>query len=147
MLHGRQHLQTRPYLGGGNAIGDRRFERREVIADLPRELAALRGRVDDERPPIVRADFARDEPARREPIENARQRRALVREPAVQVGDGRGRRGGQVREDVRLALRQIVQAALGDVQADSMRGAMDRGDELHRGIADRVRPTDAARRR
>lgn len=97
--------------------------------DPRRHSPPLRRRVDDERPPVVDARLTRDETSPGEAVENARQRRSLVRQPGVQVGDRRGRGGRQVREDVGLSLRQVVLAEVSEIEADAMRRTVDGGNQ------------------
>ena len=54
----------------------------------------------------------------------------------MQLGDRRRTGGREEREDVRLALRQRIVFQAGEVEADSVRGAVNRGDESqrHRGL-------------
>jgi hypothetical protein len=75
-----------------------------VTHDAPGDPLALGSRRHDERPPVGLADRARDQAALDQPIEDARERGTFVREAAVQLGDGRRRRRGEQREDVRFAL-------------------------------------------
>jgi len=70
------------------------------------DLSPARRRPDEESAAIGRADLARDQAAGGQPIEDAGQRRALVREAAMQMTDRRRARRRQMGEDVRLALRQ-----------------------------------------
>jgi hypothetical protein len=91
-----------------------------VIADPGRELAlepieyvrhagggAPPGRreVNDERPAVGGVELAPDERAPLEPVEDVRERRALVPEPAMEVRDRRGTVPRELSEDVRLGLR------------------------------------------
>ena len=89
-------------------------------------LRAFRGRGNQKRAAILLADVARDEAASHKAIENARQRRPFVREASMKFGDRRGPRRGQQREDVALALRETIVTQVGQVQADPMRGSMNR---------------------
>ena len=98
----------------------------------PGGAAAARGRRDHEGPAVVGADVARDEPAVGEPIEDARQRRALVREAAVELGNRRRPGGGEQREDVRFALRQAVVTQVREIEADPMGRPMNRRHEAQR---------------
>ena len=60
-----------------------------------------------------------------EPIEDAGQRRALVREAAVEIRN-RGRpRGREQRQDVRFALRQAVVTQIGEIEADPVRRSVN----------------------
>jgi len=106
-----------------------------MAMDAACEAASLGRRPDEEGPPIGRAHFARDESASGQTVEDAGQRRALVREAAMKIANrGRARRG-EVRQDVGFALREIVSAQLGQIQADAVRRSMDERDEAkrHRG--------------
>lgn len=98
--------------------------------DLRRNLASARRRVDHERAPVRDAHLTCNQPTLDEPIENAGQRRSLVRQAGVQVGDGGGRRPCEVREDVRFSLRQAVLAKLSEIQADAMCRAVNRGNQV-----------------
>jgi hypothetical protein len=124
----QKHFQ----LAGRNPPRDRPLERREMTVHARRGGAPSCGGPDDERPVIVGADFSCDETAVDEPIEDARQRRSLVREALVQLGDRRRRGRRQQREDVRLALREPVVTQAGEVEADPVCGAMNRWNEAER---------------
>lgn len=121
----RDHVEEAADIRRRDAARDRALEIRQVIVDLPGDPPAFGGRGDEERPPIGRAHVAGDEPAIHEAIENARQRRSLVREAAVEILDRRRRRGRELREDVRLALRQPALPQVSQIQADAMRRAVD----------------------
>ena len=77
-------------------------------------------------------DVAGDETAIGEPIEDARQRRALVREAAVELGNRRRPRRGEQREDVRFTLRQAIVTQIREIQADPMGRPMNRRHEAQR---------------
>ena len=133
LLFDRQHhFQERLHVAVRDAARDRRFEIGEMTVDAFRGGAPFRRRRDDECAAIFFADRARDQPALDQPIQDARQRRALVREAAVQFRDGRGRRFRQQREDVGFALRQRVVTQAGEVQTDPMRRAMNRRNQAER---------------
>ena len=87
---GRHDFHEAFHIVGGHAAADRLFQIDEVPVDasgnLRRRCAV--GVITNVRR-SVGADFARDQAARRQPIENARQRGALVREAAMQLGDRR----------------------------------------------------------
>jgi hypothetical protein len=89
------------------------------------DLQAFGGRGDHERPAIFRADLAGHEAAAGETIENAGQRRAVVRQAAMKFGDGRRRRRRKQREDVTLALREAVVTQLRQVEADPVGRSVD----------------------
>ena len=93
--------------------------------------SACRG-SDDECAAIGRGDLARNEAAAREPVENARERRALVGEAAVQLRDAGRTRRRQVRKDVGFALREAVLTQIGQVKADPVRRSMDGRDKTKR---------------
>ena len=93
----------------------------DACGDLP----SARRRLDDERASIGDADVTRDQPASGEAIEDARERRSFVREAAVQPGDRRRTRRGEVRQDVRLALRQSELTELRQIKADAVGRSMD----------------------
>ena len=67
-----------------------------------------------------------------QPVENARERRSLMREAAVQLRDAGRARRRQVRENVGLALREAVLTQVGQVEADPMRRSMDGRDKTKR---------------
>jgi len=119
-------------IGAGEAAGDRLLELGEVLVNAQRRAAAARGRRNQERAPVVGADVARDEAAVGQPIENARQRRAFVRQATMEVGNRRRPRGREQREDMRLALRQPVVTQVREIQADPMGCPMDRRHETQR---------------
>lgn len=125
----RDHVEEAADIRRRDAPRDRTFEIRQVIVDLPGDPPAFGRRRDDERPSIGRSHVPGDEPAVHEAIENARQRRSLVREAAVEIRDRRRRRGRELREDVRLALRQPELPKVSQIQADSMRRAVDVRDQ------------------
>ena len=127
-----RNFQKHFQLAGRNPPRDRPLERREMTVHAHRGGAPFCSGPDDERPAIVGADFSCDETAVDEPIEDARQRRALVREATVQLRDGRGRRRREKRQDVGFALRQAVVTQIGQVEADAMRRAVNRGNEAER---------------
>ena len=103
-LHRLDHLHKAADVVGRHPAGDRLLEISQVTVHLSGDAPAFRRRRDDESAAIALADGARHEAALLEAIEDAGQRRALVREAAMQVGDGRRRRRRELREDVRLAL-------------------------------------------
>jgi|SRR2546421_7250321 hypothetical protein len=79
----------------------------------------------DERAAICFADFARDQPARCQSIENAGQGRSLVREASVEIGHV-GRAGmSKQRQNVRFPLRQAALPQVVKIKADPVRGAVD----------------------
>ena len=129
---GGNHLHETADVAGRHAARDRALEIRQVIVHLPGDAPAFRRRRDDERTAIVGADLPRDEAAVHEAIENARERRALVGKPAVQISDGRRRRRGELREDVRLALRQPELAEVSEVEADPVRRSVDEWNQAER---------------
>ncbi len=83
----------------------------------------------DERPPVTQARFPRQQSARLQPVENARQRRTLVRERTMQIGDGRIPRFGEMTEDMRFRLGEIRHVA-GDVESNTMSRAVNPEDQL-----------------
>lgn len=92
-----------------------------MTMDAAGDVASFLYRPDDERTSIRGADLAGDEFSLDEPVENAGQRGSLVRQSAVELRDA-GRRGfREVRQDVRLALRQAERAQIGEVEADPVR--------------------------
>jgi len=95
----------------------------------PGDLPAARRRFDDERATVGGGDMTCDETASGQAIEDTRERRPFVRKASVQIRDRRGPGGGQLREDVRFALRKAELTEVGEIQADSVRRSMDRRDE------------------
>ena len=101
----------------------------EVPVDAPGHLHPLGGGRDHERSAIRGADFARDQAALRQPIENARQRRTLVREAAMQLGNRRRRGSREQRQNVRFALRQPILTQIGQVEADPVSRSVNRWNQ------------------
>jgi hypothetical protein len=85
------NLHESPHVVGGDAAAGGVFEIREVAVDALRNLLALGRQRDHEGAAIGGADLACDQRAGDEAIENARQRRPLMREAAVQLRDRRRR--------------------------------------------------------
>jgi hypothetical protein len=79
----------------------------------------------DERAAIVGSRLARDESALDEAVENAGQRRALVREGFVQRAYGRRSGLREMGEDVSLALRNVVLTKKLQIKADPVRRPMN----------------------
>ena len=125
VLDRRHHLHERFHLAAGDAARHCLLEVGEVTVDAPGGRAPFGGRRDHERAAIRCADFACDQTAVRQPIEDARQRRALVREAAMELGDRRRRRGREQRQDVRFALRQAILTQIGQVEADPVCRSVD----------------------
>src|SRR5262245_24688975 len=94
--------------------------------------ASLRGWRDDKGAAVRGTYGAGDEAALRQAIQDAGQRGALVGEAAMQLGDRRRTRGREQREDMRLALGQRLVSETGEVETDTVRGAVNRGDESQR---------------
>jgi len=115
VLDRRHHLHERFDLAAGDAARDGLLEVGEVTVHTPGGGASFGGRCDHEGPPVVGADVAGDETPVVEPIQDAGQGRPFVREPAMQIGDGGRRRGGERREDVRFALREAVVTEMGEI--------------------------------
>ena len=132
VLDGSHDPLEASHVGARDAARDRLLEIGQVLVYPPGRAAAFRGRRDHECPAVVRPDIARNEAAIGEPIEDARQRRALVREATVEVRNRRRPRGGEQREDVRFALRQAIVTKIGEIQADPMGRAMNRRHEAQR---------------
>jgi len=132
ILDGSHDLLEAPHVGARDAARDGLFEISQVPVYPPGRAAAFRGRRDHECPAVVRPDIARDEAAIGEPIEDAGQRRALVREAAVKICNRRRPRGGEQREDVRFALRQALVTQFREIQADPMGRSMNRRHEAQR---------------
>jgi hypothetical protein len=104
VFHCRHDLDKAFHVVRGDATADGFFEVEQVPVHAPGNRRALRRRRDHEGAAIAGADLTGDETAGGEPIENAGQRRALVREAAVKLGDG-GRTGArEQRQNVRFAL-------------------------------------------
>ena len=129
LLHYPQHFQERADLVSGNRSRDRAFEGGEVREDLGGHLAAFGRRVDHEGATVVRADLPRDQSTFGQAIENARERRAFVGEVRMEIRNRGRRRRGEVREDVRLSLRETVLAQAREKQADAVGGAVNRRNE------------------
>ena len=126
LLHRGEHFRERAQLVRRKSSGDGLLERIEVTMNARGNLTSARRQLDDERSPIGRADVTGDEPAVGEAIENARERRALVRETPVQ-GRNRRRTGRRkLRQDMRLALRQ---PELSDVETDPVCRSVNRRNE------------------
>jgi hypothetical protein len=117
-------LQESPHIVASDAAGDGLLERDHMTEHAPGDLASRWRQRHNERPAIRGADLARDEAPIREAIEDARQRRALVREAAMQLGDRRGRGRGQQRQNVRLALGKTEITQIGEIQADAVGRSM-----------------------
>jgi hypothetical protein len=132
MLDQRHHLDEGPQICGGDAADDAALERREMLQDTRGDGAAAGRRRDDEGAAIGFGNGAGDEPPLREPVEDAGQRRSLVGEPVVKLADGRGGCLGEQRENVRLALREVVLTQGGQIEADAVRRAVDRRHDLER---------------
>jgi hypothetical protein len=126
------HFQKRLHLAVRDAARHGLLEIGEETVDARRGATPLRGRRDDERAAVLLADHARDQAALDEPIQDARQRRALVRQAAVELRDGRRRRGCEQRENVGFALREAVVTPIGEVETDPVRRAVNRRNEAER---------------
>lgn len=124
-LDDRHHFDEAFHIVRSHAAADGLFQIDEVPMDAFRRLHASGGGRDHERPAIRGADFARDQTAVRQPIKNARERGALVREAAVQFGDRRGCGRCEQREDVRFTLRQAILTQIGQVETDPVRRSMN----------------------
>ena len=118
-------FQERPYLASRYPSAHGALELREAPVHAARNRPPLRCQRDDEGAAIGGADCARDQAAVGQPIEDARQRRALVRQAGVQLRDRRRRRRGKVRKDVRFALGKAVLAQVSEIQPDPVRRAVD----------------------
>jgi hypothetical protein len=145
------HLHKAADVVGRHPAGDRLFEVDEVVVHLPGDTPAFRGRRDDEGAPIELADGARDEAALFEAIEDAGQGRTFVGQTAMQIGDSRRRPGRELRQNVRLALREAELPEVSEIQPDAVCRAMDARDETKRHRWNRVRargfcPAAAGRR-
>lgn len=120
----------------------RSFELREVLEHTTCDEAAPRCRPNDEGAAVGGAGLARHQASPAEAVEDTGESGAVVREGAMQIAD-RHRAVRKVRKDVRLALRQAVAAAVGDVQSDAVRGPMDRGNQPKRHRGQSVRRSGA----
>lgn len=129
LLDGTQDPQEPLHVRWCDAAAHGILERRQVIVNVRCEPAPLPRRVDDKRPSVLGADFARDQFSLGQSVENAGERRTFVRQSRVKLRDRRRRGGRQVREDMRFSLRQPVLAKISEVQADAMCRAMDRGNQ------------------
>ena len=132
-LDGGHDLLEAAHVGGGDAAGDRRSRSARWLWTRGRRRGGRRavGVMRNVRRSSA-PDLAGDETAVGEPIEDARQRRALVRQATMKVGNRRRPRGGEQREDVRLALRQAVLTQAGEIEADPMGRPMNRRHEAQR---------------
>ena len=139
ILDGGNHLHESADVVGSDLAADRALEIGEVIVHLAGDAPAFRRRRDEKRPPIVGADRPCDEAAVDQPIEDARERGSLVREAAMQVSDRRRPRRGELRQDVRLALRQPELSQISEIESDPVRGAMDVGNQAKRHRTNRLR--------
>ena len=84
----------------------------------------------DERATVGGANRPGDQAAAGEPVEDAGEGRALVREAGVQLAYA-GRTGcGEVREDVGLALGEPVLTQVREVEADAVRRPMNRWNQV-----------------
>lgn len=125
VLDGRHDLHEPLDIVARQTARDGLLQVRQVAVDLPGDPPSPRGRGDDERAAVGRADLTGDEAALGQTVEDARERRSFVREAAVEIGNGRRRGGGQQREDVRFALRQAVLTQIGEIQTDPVRRSMN----------------------
>src|SRR6185369_14739532 len=132
LFHGGQHLHEPADVVARHSRGGGPLEIREVTMHARGHAASLRGWRDDEGAAVRVTYGAGDEAARRQAIQDARQGGALVGEAAMQVGDRRRTGGREQREDVRLALRQRLVFQASEVEADAVRGAVNRGHESKR---------------
>jgi len=98
----------------------------------PGDRASARRQCDHERAPILGADVSCDQAAIDEAVEDARERRSLVSQAAVQRGNRRRRGARELPQDVRLALREIVLTQIGEVESDPMRRAVNRRNQPER---------------
>ena len=90
----------------------------------------LARKVDDECPAVGRSGVTRHEPALDEPVQNAGERRPLVRQYLVELAYRRRAGMREVGEDVRFALGKPVFTKQGQVKTDPVGCAMNPGDEL-----------------
>jgi len=104
---------------------DRTFEVGEPMQDFASDLSTFRCQRDDEGSAVDFADVPGHEAPVDEPIDDARQRGSLVRQPLVQIRHRRGSCRRQHREDVGFALRQRAVAEGGQIQSDSVSRAMN----------------------
>jgi hypothetical protein len=132
VLDSGDNLQESLHLAAGDAARDGLLEVAEMTVHASRHPAALGGRRDDERAAVGGADLARDEAPLGEPIEDARQRRSIVCESAMEIGDGRLLRGHEQCEDVRLALRQAILTETREGETDPVGRPVNRWNESQR---------------
>jgi hypothetical protein len=118
LFHRCENLEEPAQLFSSHPTRDGLFQIGEVTVNPAGNLTPLECGRDDERPAIRSADLPRDESTVGKPIQDARQRRPLVREATMQILDGRWRGLREVRKDVRLALRQAKITQVGQVQPD-----------------------------
>ena len=105
-----------------------RFQVFQVLVNLRSLCGAGSSQGDDERAAVERARLAGHQAARDQAVEDAGQRRAFMREGAMQVGDGRIPRFGEVAENMSLGLIEIGSMTL-DEESDPVGSAMDFEDE------------------
>jgi len=94
----------------------------------PGDAAARRGQGDDEGAPVGRPDRTGDQLPLRDAVQDARERRALVGEHAVELADRSGARGREMGEDVGLTLGETLRQ-VGEVEPDPVGRSMDGRDE------------------
>ena len=92
VFHRRYDLHEALDVGRGHALCDGRFELHQVIVHAPGGLTPFGRRRDQEGTPVGLPNVARDELTIDQAVENAGERRPLVGQAAVQIGD-RGRTG------------------------------------------------------
>lgn len=145
-FHCSQHFQAGRDLGCRHMSSDGGLETDEMPTNDARHFPSFARRVDDERAAVLDARHARDQSAVVQAIEDARQRRAFVREVRMQFRDRRRRGSGQVGEDVRFPLRQAVLLKISEIETDPVRRTVNRRNELerHRMPADRVQSSRRA---
>jgi len=132
VLNRSRHLQKRRQLAARDAAPHRALERRQACMHASGHGTPPRRQRDHERPSILGTNLARDQAAIDETVEDARERRSLVSQAAVQRGNRRRRGARELPQDVRLALREIVLTQIGEVESDPMRRAVNRRNQPER---------------
>ncbi len=94
-----------------------------MTADAARQLSAPGGQRDEKGAAIRFPDFARDQAALGEPIENAGQCGSLVGKAAVEIGHVCGRAVGKERENMRFSLGQAGQSGFKSGSTQEVRRA------------------------
>jgi hypothetical protein len=104
LLQNRDDVLEAFNLGRGCAFHDRLLKRGKVAAHAPRHGPTFGSQFHPKCPAIGLTNFPRDHSASSQPIENTGQRRSLMGEAAMKIGNFRGRGMVEQGENVRLAL-------------------------------------------